>query len=78
MYKKSSIINFNNSILSTDIYFEIKMVIKLNNHDLSKLVIYYLNNADYRDKNKKTKLINIQILKNIDTKNVIKFSKKRI
>ena len=39
----------------------------MNNLNLSKSIIHYLKNVDYRDKNEKIKLINIQILINIYT-----------
>ena len=57
IYKKSSFINFRNSILYKDIYFENKSGYKLNNPNLSKSIVYYLNNSNYYDKNKKVKLI---------------------
>ena len=66
LYKKSSFTNFRLSILDTDIYFENKLISNINNPNLSKAIIYYINNSGYMDKkNKKIKLINLEKLKEI-------------
>ena len=65
MYKKSSLINFRNSILSTDLYFENKNGYKLNNPNLSKAIIYYIKNCEYKDKKNNIKLIDLHKLKSI-------------
>ena len=65
LYTKSSFINFRNTVLLTDIYFENKNGYKMSNPNLSKSLIYYIQKCNYRDKYKKVKLIDLEILKNI-------------
>ena len=65
LYNKSSFINFRNSVLMTDIYFENKNGYKMSNPNLSKALIYYIQKCNYRDKYKKVKLIDLEILKGI-------------
>ena len=52
-YKKSSYSNFRNTILTTDYYFETKNTYNFSFPNLSKSLIYYINNCNYLDKNKK-------------------------
>ena len=56
LYKKPFFINFRNSFLSTDLYFENKNGYKLNNPNLSKAIIYYIKNCEYKDKKNNIKL----------------------
>jgi len=67
----SSFTNFPLSILDTDIYFKNKLISNINNPNLSKSIIYYINNCEYMDKknkkNKKIKLINLEKLKEINS-----------
>ena len=50
IYTKSSFANFRMSILDTDIYFENKNICNINNPNLSKAIIYYINNCQYIEK----------------------------
>ena len=63
IYKKSSFINFRNTLLMTDIFFENKNGYKMGNPNLSKALIYYIQKCNYRDKSKKVKLIDLEQLK---------------
>ena len=65
IYTKSSFINFRNTVLMTDIYFENKNGYNMSNPNLSKSLIYYIQKCNYRDKNKKVKLIDLEDLKTI-------------
>ena len=66
IYKRSTLSNFRNSILDTDIYFSNKKIYNMNNPSLSKSLIYYAKNSNYIDnKTKKVKLINLHKIKEI-------------
>ena len=65
IYTKSSFINFRNTVLMTDIYFENKNGYNMSNPNLSKSLIYYIQKYNFRDKNKKVKLIDLEDLKTI-------------